>query len=173
MLTGLQLRSAIGLLVLAAAFGAGWRFEHVRAVKRAATVAAAQAVKDAAASAAFAKAVTERDQAQKLVTTLNRKIYAELEPQRAAAVERGNDLARRLRDAYAALASRGTVPEGAGHAGAAGAVEGAGTVQSIAGRIERANADFIAECLKTDANYTALQAEVRGQLDGQPTAAAP
>jgi len=163
MLTGLQLRIAAGLLVLAAAFGAGWRWEHGRAERRAAVVAAAQAQRDAVAAAAYQKAVSERDTAEQEARDANRRIFTDLEPKLAAAAADGARLARLLHEALA-RASSGPAEAPSGVPGAADSPGVPGSQSTVAGPIERATGEALAACQRDSARLAALQEEVRGQM---------
>ena len=153
----------VALLVLGAMFYMGVHWQGGRDADKAAKIAATQAQRDAAASAAFTLEVKRVQAAEQAATEANRRIYADLEPKLAAATADGARLARLLHEALARPSSGApaTAPDRPGAANPSGVP---GSVQTDGGPIERALADVLATCGRDSARLTALQAEVQGQM---------
>ena len=151
------------MLVLAGIFYAGAHWQHGRDEAKAAKVAAVQAQRDAIAAAAYAKAVQDRDAAEKSATEANRRIYADLEPRLAASLADGKRLARLLHDALS-RASSGPEPAHPDQPGAADAPGVPASQGTIAGDIERATGEAFAACERDSLRLTALQGQIRGQM---------
>lgn len=154
-----------GLLVIAALFGAGAHWQAGRDEVKAGKVAERQAQRDAIAAATYAKAVQERDEAERAASAANARIYADLEPKLAASVADGARLARLLHDALAAAPSGSAGPSVPSQPPAPEPSGVPAGVPAISGPIERATADVFAACARDSARLTALQAEVSGQIE--------
>ena len=150
----------VSLLVLGAMFYMGAHWQGGRDAAKEAVIAAAQAQRDAIAATAYAKAVQDRDAAEKAATEANRRIYADLEPKLANAAADGARLARLLHEALASPGSGApaTAPD------QSAAHDASGVASSDPGTVERLTADAFSACERDSTRLTALQAEVRGQL---------
>ena len=145
------------LSVLGAVFYAGAHWQSGRDARKAADIAAKQAILDSVAAENYSKAMQHIIAVEHTAQDLNRRVYADLEPKLALATADGRRLASLLH-ASAARASCDAPVAPADQPAVAGASAVTG------GEIEAAEATYYAACDSDALRFGALQEQVRGQM---------
>ena len=147
-----------GLLAVTLAFASGAHWQAGRDERKAANIAAQQAILDAVAFENYSKATQRAIKAEHDAQDANRKIYADLEPKLAVANDNGARLARLLHSATQAGANRCPVPTDTG----VGSPSGPSGV--AADSIEAATGAHFAACERDAVRLNALAAQIKGQM---------